>query len=123
VFDLHVEGEAEVRRSVMDTRKYRTVVAAVLVGVVLCSPLLCGMSCLENHVIRASVAGEIASPVEELVMEFARSVLVGCVLTNVVSKIDFSEWTGQVDVMTWVWVGMEVLRLSDEAWRVELVWM
>lgn len=106
----------------MSSRKYRKVVAAVLVGAVLFSPLLCGMSCLETNGIRPSAAVESASQAEELAAEFVGSALVGCVLSHVVSKIDLSRWTDQVDVVTWVWVGVVVLRLSDEAWRGEVLW-
>jgi len=106
----------------MGTRKYRTVVAAVLAGVVLFSPLLCGMSCLETNGIRSSAAVESAPRAEELAAEFVGSALVGCVLSHLVSKIGFNEWADQVDVVTWVWVGVEVLQMSDEAWRGEVFW-
>lgn len=106
----------------MGKRKYRTVVAAVLVGAVIFSPLLCGMSCLETNGIRPSDAAEMASPAEELAAEIAGSALVGCVVSHAISKIDFSEWTDQVDVGTWVWVGVEALRLSEGAWRGEVLW-
>jgi hypothetical protein len=106
----------------MGKSKYRTVVAAVLVGAVLFSPLLCGMSCLETNGIRPSAAVESASRAEELAAEFVGSALVGCVLSHVISRIDFSGWTDQVDVGTWVWIGVEALRMSDEAWRGEVLW-
>jgi len=106
----------------MGKSKYRTVVAAVLVGAVLFSPLLCGMSCLETNGIRPSAAVESASRAEELAAEFVGSALVGCVLSHVISRIDFSGWTDQVDVGTWVWIGVEALRLSDGAWRREALW-
>ena len=103
-------------------RKHRTVVAAVLVGAVLFSPLLCGMSCLETNGIRPSAAVESASQAEELAAEFVGSALVGCVLSHLVSKIDFSEWADQVEVMTWVWVGVDALRLSAGVWGGEVLW-
>ena len=106
----------------MGTRKYRTVVAGILVGAFLFSPLLCGMSCLETNGIRPSTAAEIASPAEELAAEITGNALVGCVLSHVVSKIDISGWTEKVDVMTWVWVGVGALRLSDGVWGGEVLW-
>ena len=96
----------------MRKRKYRTVAAAILAGVVLFSPLLCGMSCVEMNGIRRSAAAEMASPAEELAADIAGSALVGCVLSHVASRIDFMEWADQVDVMTWVWVGEEAVRLA-----------
>ena len=45
--------------------KYRTVIAAVLAGAVLGSPLLCGMTCMETRVERASAAVEAAPAVGE----------------------------------------------------------
>lgn len=89
----------------MRNRKYRTLVAGILVGAVLFSPLLCGMSCLESNGIRPSAAAESAPRPEELAAEFVESALVGCVLSHLISKIDFREWTDQVDVVTWVWIG------------------
>ena len=106
----------------MGNRKYRTVIAAVLAGAILFSPLLCGMSCLEMNGTRRGAAVEMASPAEELAAEFAGSALVGCVLSHVVSKLDFSGWTDQVDVMTWVWIGVGALRLSDEVWGLGVLW-
>jgi hypothetical protein len=106
----------------MGKSKYRTVVAAVLAGVVLFSPLMCGMTCLDGHGIRPSAVVESAPRAEDLAAEFVGSALVGCVLSHLVSKIDFSEWADQVDVVTWVWVGVEVLRMSDEAWRGQVLW-
>jgi len=106
----------------MGNRKYRTVAAAVLAGAILFSPLVCGRSCWEMNGIRRSAATEMTSPAEEWVAEIAGSALVGCVLSNVVSRIDFSGWTDQVDVMTWVWVGVGALRLSDEVCGGEVLW-
>jgi len=103
-------------------RNYRAVVSAILVGAVLFSPLLCGMTRLEARGIGSSAVAEIAPTVEELAGQFEGSALVGCVLSHLVSKIDFSEWADQVDVVIWVWVGVEVLRMSDEAWRGEVLW-
>jgi hypothetical protein len=96
----------------MGTRKYRTVVAAILIGAVLFSPLLCGMTCLERGGIRLSVGEEIAppAPVAELVAKFAESAVVGCLLTHVALDIDLSDWTDRMDFGTLVWVG-------------EVVWM
>ncbi len=94
----------------MGTRKYRTVVAAILIGAVLFSPLLCGMTCLERGGIRLSVAEEIAPPAPELVAKFAESAVVGCLLTHVALDIDLSDWTDRMDFGTLVWVG-------------EVVWM
>jgi len=102
--------------------KYRTVIAAVLAGAVLGSPLLCGMTCMETRVERASAAVEAAPAVGEFAGEFVESGVVGCVLSHLVSKIDFSECADQVDLVTWVWVGVEVWRVSDEAWPGEVLW-
>jgi hypothetical protein len=95
----------------MGKSKYRTVVAAVLAGAILFSPLLCGMSCLEARVGRASAGAELVQPAEELMAGFAESAVVGCVWTRVVSKIDFSEWTERVDVERLVRLGVEALRV------------
>jgi hypothetical protein len=103
-------------------KKHRLVVAAVLAGAVLGSPLLCGMTCVETPVDGASAAVESAPRAEELAAEFVGGALVRCVLSHLVSKIDFSEWADQVDVVTWVWVGVEVWRVSDEAWPGEVLW-
>ena len=102
----------------MGKRKYRTVAAVVLAGAALFSPLLCGMTCRERLRMRPEAAQTVA-PATELTGEFVRSALVGCVLTRLVSEVDFSEWADQADVATWVWVGVEVLRLSHGAWRGE----
>jgi hypothetical protein len=98
----------------MFNRIYRTVAAAVLVGAVLFSPLLCGMTCLEGHGVRPSVAAEIAPTVEELAGEFVGSAVAGCVLTHVVLKVDVSELTKAVGVGTWIWVGFEAVQLVEE---------
>ena len=42
----------------MEKRKIRAGIAAVLAGVVLFSPLVCGMSCLEARVSRARAGAE-----------------------------------------------------------------
>lgn len=106
----------------MGKKNYRAVVAAVLVGAVLFSPLVCGMTCLEAGVEKSGAAAEVIAPARELGVEFAGSALVGCALSHVVSKIDFSGWTDQVDVMTWVWIGVGALRLSDGVWVGEVLW-
>jgi hypothetical protein len=106
----------------MLNREYRVLVAGILAGAVLFSPLLCGMSCLESNGIGPSAAVESAPRPEELAAQFVGSAQVGCVLSHLISKIDFREWADQVDVVTWVWVGVEVLRMSDEAWRGEVLW-
>jgi len=100
----------------MRKRKYRTVVAAILAGVVLFSPLLCGMTCLEERGIAAKSGVEFVSPAEELVAGFAESVVVGCLLTRVVPKNDFIEWTEGVDVEGLARVGVEALRVLDRVW-------
>lgn len=100
----------------MGKRKYRTVAAAVLAGAALFSPLLCGMTCREGLRVRPEAAKTV-TPAAELTGEFVGSAVIGCVLTHVVSKIDFSGWADEVDVRTWVWVGAEALRLSDGLWR------
>jgi hypothetical protein len=100
----------------MGNGKYRTVVAAVLGVAILFSPLVCGMSCLEARVSRASGGAELVQPAEELVEEFAVSAVVGCVGARVVSKIDFSEWAERVDVERLVWVGVEAFRVFGRVW-------
>jgi hypothetical protein len=95
----------------MGNRKYRTVIAAVLAGAILFSPLVCGMSCLEARVSRATAGAELVHPAKELMAGFAVSGVVGCVWTHVVSKIDFSEWTERVDVERLVRLGVEALRV------------
>ncbi len=100
----------------MRKRKYRTVAAAILAGVILFSPLLCGMTCLEERGLEAKSAVEFVSPAEELVVGIAQSAVVGCLLTRVVTKIDWSEWAEQVDVERVVQVGVETLRVFDRVW-------
>jgi hypothetical protein len=98
-------------------------VAAVLVGAILFSPLLCVMPCLEARGMRVGAAVEAGAPAEELVGELAESAVLGCVLTHVVSQLDFSGWTDVVRVGTWVWVGVEVVKVFDGVWRGEVLWM
>ena len=95
-------------------------VAAVLVGAILFSPLLCGMPCLEARGMRAGAAVEAAAPAEELVGEFAESAVVGCVLTHVVLNVDLSEWEDVFEAGTLVWVGVvavEVIGAIERGWR------
>ena len=94
----------------MLNRKYRAGVAAVLVWVVLFSPLLCGMTCRERLRVGPEAVQTVA-PAAELTGEFVKSAVAGCVLTNLVSRIDFSGWSDGVDIRTWVWVGAEAVRL------------
>jgi hypothetical protein len=91
-------------------KKYRLVVAAVLAGAVLCSPLLCGMTCVETRVERASAAVEAAPAVEEFAGKFVESGVAGCVLMHVVLSADVSEWTEVARVGSWFWVGVEIVR-------------
>ena len=100
----------------MRKRKYRTVAAAILAGVVLFSPLLRGMTCLEERGIEAKSGEEFVLPAEELVAGFAESAVVGCLLTRVVPKIDFSEWVERVDVERLVRLGVEIMRVFDRVW-------
>jgi hypothetical protein len=86
-------------------------VAAVLAGAILCSPLLCGMTCLEGRGIGAGAAVEAGAPAEELVGELAESAVLGCVLADVVLKIDLGEWADALNEESWVWVGVEAGRL------------
>ena len=90
---------------------YRAVVAAVLVGAALFSPLLCGMTCLEARGIRPSAAVEVVPPAEELGAELAVSAMIGCVLTHVVLNIDLSDWADVLNYGNWVWVGVEAVEL------------
>ena len=104
----------------MRKRNYRAGVAAVLVGAILFSPLLCGMPCLEARGMRAGAAVEAAAPAEELVGEFAESAVVGCVLTHVVLNVDLSEWEDVFEAGTLVWVGVvavEVIGAIERGWR------
>ena len=106
----------------MGKRKYRTVVAALLVGAALFSPLLCGMSCLEKREMGTSAVAESAPRAEELVAEFAASGVIGCVLSHIAARIDFSGWADRVEVQTWLWVGVGGLRLSEGVWRGGVLW-
>ncbi|HEV2103771.1 MAG TPA: hypothetical protein VGR58_13415 [Candidatus Acidoferrum sp.] len=100
----------------MGKRKYRTVVAAVMAGAVLFSPLLCGMTCREGLWVRVE-ATETMAPATELTGELVGGAVVGCVLPHLVAKIDFGGWADEVDVRTWFWIAVEALRLSDGLWR------
>lgn len=106
----------------MLSRKYKTVVAGILIAAALFSPLLCGMTCRERLGMRPEAARTVA-PATELTGEFVTSAVVGCVLKQIVSKIDFSGWAEEVDVRTWVWVAVEALRLSDGLRRDDALWM
>ena len=97
----------------MGKRKYRTVAAAILMGAALFSPLLCGMTCREGRGVGPEAAKTV-TPAAELTGEFVGTAVVGCVLTHVVSQIDFGGWADEVDVRTWVWVGTEAVRLVRE---------
>jgi hypothetical protein len=98
----------------MGTRKYRTVVAAILIGAFLFSPLLCGMTCLDERGVKDSVAAEVAPGEREFVGELVESGVAGCVLTHVVLKVDVSELTKAVGVGAWIWVGFEAVQLVGE---------
>ena len=106
----------------MGKRKYRTVAAVILMGAALFSPLLCGMTCREGLRVRPE-ASKTVTPTAELAGEFVGTAVVGCVLTHVVSQIDFGGWADEVDVRTWVWVGTEALRLSEGLWRGDMLRM
>src|SRR5258708_3812803 len=92
-------------------KKHRLVVVAILAGAGFWRPLLCGMSCVENRVERASAAVEAAPAVEEFAGEFVESGVAGCVLMHVVLSADVSEWTEVARVRSWFWVGVEIVRL------------
>ena len=100
----------------MSTRKYRMVVAAILAGVALFSPLLCGMTCLEERGIAQKSGAEFVLPTEELVAWLVESGVVGCLLTRVVPKIDLSEWAERVDVEQGARMGIETLRVLGRVW-------
>ena len=104
----------------MGTRKYRTVVAAILIGAFLFSPLLCGMTCLEGRGAKDSVTAEVAPGAREFVGVLLESGVVECVLMHVVLKVDVSELTKTVGVGAWIWVGFEAVQLVGEiGWRGE----
>jgi len=92
-------------------RNYRAVVAAILAGAALFSPLLCGMTCLEERGIKPSAAVEVMPSAQELVAEFAESGVVGCVLTHLVLHIELSDWADVLSDGNWVWVGVEAVEL------------
>jgi hypothetical protein len=104
----------------MGKSKYRSVVAAVLAGVVLFNPLLCAMTCRDVRGVRPDVAAEVVSPVEDLAGESAESAVVGCLLTHVVLNIDLGEWADVANVGNWVWVGVKAVPLlggiAGELW-------
>ena len=101
----------------MLSRKYKTIVAGILTAGSLFSPLLCGMTCREGLRVRPE-AVKTVTPAAELTGEFVGSVVVDCVLTHVVSKIDFGGWADEVDRRTWVWVGEEALRsIGGRLWK------
>jgi precorrin-3B methylase len=104
-------------------RKYGTVVAAVLAGAALFSPLLCEMDCLEGRVEKTCAAVEVVPAAGELAAEFAGSALVGCVLTHVVLNIDLSDWMDVLKAMTWVGIGAEAAELVRGELREGLPWM
>jgi hypothetical protein len=104
-------------------KKHRLVVAAVLAGAGFFSPLLCGMTCVETRVERASVAVEAAPAVGEFAGEFVESGVVGCVLTHVVSQLDFGGWTEAVQVGTWIRSGVEMGKLVTVVEAVLLNWV
>lgn len=110
MFDLYVEGKADIRRSVMGTRKYRMVVAAILTGVVLFSPLLCGMTCLGTSSEKSSGWMETAPATWDFVEVFVKSGLVGCGLLPVALEMGFDGWVESVEFGNLVWAGEEILR-------------
>jgi hypothetical protein len=91
-------------------RKHRTVVAAVLVGAALFSPLLCGMPCLEGRGVQAGAAVEAVPAAGEFVGQFVKSRVVGCVLMHAILRVDASDWGEIARVGNWVWVGVEAVR-------------
>ena len=93
--------------------KYRALIAAVLVGAVLFSPLVCGMTCLEAGVEKSGAAAEVMEPAGELAGEFVVSAVVGCVLTHVVLRLDGSEWRELAAVGSWFWVGVKIVRFVE----------
>jgi hypothetical protein len=106
----------------MGKRKYRAGVAAVLVGAVLFSPLLCGTTCLGARGGNLGAAAEIDTPAVEIAGKFAESAVVGCVLTHVVLNIDVSEWADVLNDGNWVWVGVEGVELVQGVLRGEVPW-
>jgi hypothetical protein len=107
----------------MRKTNYRAGVAAVLVGAVLFSPLLCGMTCFEARGVRPSLAAEAGPAAGQFVAKFAESAVVGCVLTHVVLNIDVSDWADVLKVASWVGIGAEAVELVRGVWREGLSWM
>jgi hypothetical protein len=108
-----------VRRGFMRKTNHRAGVAAILVGAVLFSPLLCGMTCFEARGVRPNVAAEAAPAAGEFVAQFAERAVVGCLLTQVVLNIDFSGWEDVFTGGAWIWVGVEAMKLIG---AIERVW-
>ena len=101
-------------------RKYRIVVATVLAGAALFSPLLCGMTRLEARGEKTIAAVEAVPAAGEFVGEFVESGVVGCVLTHVILNIDLSGWADILSDGNWAWVGVEAVELIgaiERGWR------
>ena len=109
----------------MGKAKYRTVVAAVLAGVVLFSPLLCGKSCLERRGSGDSGSVDIAAPsgVGELVGKIAESGVVGCVVIQVLLDVDAKDLANVLEAGNWIWFGIEPVEWIGGAFRQMLEWM
>jgi hypothetical protein len=109
----------------MGKAKYRTVVAAVLAGVVLFSPILCGKSCLEGRGSGNSGSVDVAAPVvaQELVRKIAESGVVGCVVIQVLLDVDGKDLTNVLEVGNWIWFGIEPVEWIGGAFRQTLEWM
>jgi hypothetical protein len=105
-------------------RKYRAGVAAVLVGAVLFSPLLCGMTCMEGLGVRHGVSVDVAAPVEaqELVGKIVESG-VGCMVIEAFLDVDAKDLASVLEAGNWIWFGIEpVESIRGEIGRA-LEWM
>jgi hypothetical protein len=102
----------------MGKRKYRTVVAAILMGAVLFSPLLCGMTCMQARAEKAIVTVEWVPGMGELVGEFFQSGAIGCVLTDIILRADVNQLLEFARPGNWVCVEVETVRfIGGRLWK------
>jgi hypothetical protein len=104
----------------MGKRNYRTVVAAILMGAVLFSPLLRGMTFMQARAEKASATLESVPGMGELVGEFFQSGAIGCMVTHIILRADVNQLLEFARVGNWVWVGfgVETVRfIGGRLWR------